>query len=332
MSGLEIEIFKEHSLVSKGIETFLNRAVLPFTDEKLKEPYLDQFPTASKNFSICLEGLLGLTFRHPIKMLPFLKGINNWGTTYFKAQRKSLEGDCYLVYTQTDHKIPFIKEKDVVYIYMIAQLSYVVGEVANILPYNDMKIAVNSFIELNRIGTETYNSCPTVMPRYTDHDRFLLKIVQKIDRPLNCCPSLHIAYSILLYNIGKKVAGLPRRNPKAWESVETTAIEMFNSVLYTKQHSLADVAMGVEAAKMAFEKYYKGVKFDNLLHLFPKMQKDNPQIPYHEIERIHGLVDDLRTGKRDTLARIVKAYLEKNNYPLVKPEDIESGNLSRYWD
>jgi len=62
------------------------------------------------------------------------------------------------------------------------------------------------------------------------------------------------------------------------------------------------------------------------------MQKDNPHIPYHEIERIHGLVGDLRTGKRDTLARIVRAYLETNDYPLIKPEDIESGTLSRYWD
>lgn len=335
MSGLEIEIFKEKSLVSRGIETFLESIVLPFTDKEFKEPYLKQFPTAAKNFSICLEGLLKLAVCHPIKMIPFLEGINNWGTTYFEAQRQALNSECYLVYTPIDHKIPFIEEKDVMYIYMIAQLSYIVGEVADILPYQDMKTAVNSFIELNRIGSETYNSCPTVMPRYTNHNRFLLKIVQQIDRPLNCCPSLHIAYSILLYNIGKQVVNLPRRNPKAWQSVETTAIEMFNSVLYTKQHSITDVAMGMQAANMAFEKYYPGLKFDNLLDLFPRMQRDNPCIPYDEIKRIHDEVGDLKTGNHQTLARVVENYLKKNNYPLINQKDIESKKFlkkfSEYW-
>ena len=194
-----------------------------------------------------------------------------------------------------------------------------------------MITAVDSFIELNQMGAETYNYCPTVMPRYTNHDRFLLKIVQQIDKPLNCCPSLHIAYSILLYNIGKQVVDLPRRNFRAWQSVETTAIEMFNSVLYTKQHSITDVVMGIEAAKMAFEKYYPGLKCDDLIRLFPKMQKDNPCIPYNEIKRIHNEVSDLKTGHRDVLAHLVKKYLQKNNYPLIKPEDIESGKLLEYW-
>jgi hypothetical protein len=93
---------------------------------------------------------------------------------------------------------------------------------------------------------------------------------------------------------------------------------MFNSVLYTKQHSLLDVAFGILCAQLVFEARYEGA-FDDLTHAFDGMRAEHP-IPYDEIVAIYGEARAMhRAGEplADTLGR----YLREHGYRTVPPDE-----------
>jgi hypothetical protein len=285
-----------------------------------------QFTEASRNVEIAAKGLINIATSHPIKVLPILGTIGNYLTTYFGAQKKGQGEKQWLIYTSEDDQIPFKPEWDTFYSYMVSQITTLTYEVVDMSKFKDVRKISALFRDLNHLGERMFNSMPTRMVRITDHERLSLHAVQALDAPLNCCPSLHIGYSVTIDNLCEHVLDLPNKKPDVWKNVRAASTGMFNSVLYTKQHSMIDVAFGILAAKIVLRKHYPHIPFNNFgEHLPPATD-----IPYKRIGELYYGANEIygeeltKKSDLDPLVRTAKRVFAQEKYPLVNADDVDS--------
>jgi len=309
-------VFQRSTAFSRALRWSLRRTVLPLTAAEHRTAYAEQFDDASRNLEIAIEGLGKLINRHTMKTLTVSRGVWHWGSTYFGAQRRVKKRDRYLVYTDLDHRVPFLPDQDILYAYMVSQVAFLANELAALLTRSELADIARAFMEANRIGAEAFERYPTVMPRLVDHDRLSLRVVQYLDAPVNCCPSLHIAYALLLDNVARSLGDRLADRADVLESVRTSTVGMFNSVLYTKQHSLLDVAFGILCAREVFEARFGG-GFDDLTTVFPDLAAEHP-IPYDTIVQILYEATVLRRSA-DSLADALGRYLDTRGFVTVGP-------------
>ncbi len=308
--------FARSSPFSRWLRRRLEAVIIPRSDPQYRRAYVEQFGDASRNVEIAVEGLGRLLRDHPFKSLLVLRTLSDWLFRYFGTQKDLAQTDRYLVYTEHDSHIPFQPEQDILYTYMLAQIAYIANELAEIASPTRMKHITEGFMEMNRLGVEAFSRFPSVMPRYTEHDRLSLRVIQHLDKPLNCCPSLHIAYSLFLDGVADLIVRPLPEKREAFQSVRYSTIGMFNSVLYTKQHSILDVAFGMLCAEMVFVRWFQR-PFDNFVSTFPELASQHP-IPYDEIERMYNEARQIsRGGGGRSLAETLGIYLERHGYPLV---------------
>jgi|GEM_PF-1877513 len=278
--------FKEETLTGAILQKILRSIILPLSDPAKRAAYSGQFAEASRNVEIVVEKLFALAIGKP--GIAWMTGgvIVDWLFSYHGAQRTSLDQARYVVYTEYDHRIPFFPGEDTMYSYMISQAVFFAHALSGIVTHAQFTNIVAVFCEANRLGSEIYNNEQTIMPRFTVHDRLSLSAVQMLDKPLNCCPSLHIAYSLLIDNFASIYIQSVHGKEKLFESLRYSTLRMFNSVLYTKQHALVDVAFGMLCAKKAFETKFDR-PFDDLSAHFPALSRKNPEIDYERILAIY---------------------------------------------
>ena len=316
--AVKTRLFERSSAFSRMLRWSLRRTVLPLTSAEHRDAYAEQFDDSSRNLEIVVEGLGQLINRHTLKTATLSRGVFHWWSAYFGAQRGTKKRDRYLVYTDLDHAVPFVPDQDILYAYMVTQIAFLANELAEVLSRAELAGIARAFMDLNRIGAETFERYPTVMPRFVDHDRLSLRIVQYLDAPVNCCPSLHIAYALLLDNLARSLGERLADKVDVLESVRTSTVGMFNSVLYTKQHALVDVAFGILCAREVFEaRFARG--FDDLTSVFPDLAREHP-IPY---DAIVGMLDEATRLRRsnDSLADALGRYLDVHGFVTVGPND-----------
>ena len=316
--NVETKEFQEVPAVSKLLRAGLKKIIIPFSDKENKDSYIEQFDLASRNVEITLEGLAKLFLNNPIKGLYVMAGLKNWMGEYFTAQKTSSDKDRFLVYTEADNAIPFKPEEDIIYTYMMAQVAFVVNELVDVIPRKGIKHVAGAFQDANKLAVSVYNEYQTTVPRFLGHKRISLKIIQATDKPINCCPSLHITYSMLLDNVGEMLLDGAAKKDRVMESIRYSTLRMFNSVLYTKQHSLLDVSFGMLCAKMAFEARFNR-KFNDLTDTFEAMQQEHPTIDYGIIEKVYRAGVDASNNK--SLHEIVGGDLTSNGYLKVKADE-----------
>ena len=312
---VDTEEYRRSSAFSRLLRRGLRRAILPRCDAEKRPAYAEQFDEGSRNVEIMVEGLLGLLRRHPIKTAHILRALQHWRGTYYPMQNECRERLGYLIYTQHDRPIPFIPESDTLYAYMVCQISYVARQIAELVSVAQMRHVADTFMELNSTAIEAFRQHPTLMPRLTDHDRITLMVVQKIDDPTNCCPSLHIAYSMLLDNLAQFLIRPMRKKAEVFTAIRYSTIGMFNSVLYTKQHSILDVAFGMLCARLVFEKAYD-YPYDDFTSSFAELQTQHP-IPYGEIAALYHEACELQR-EHGSLSDTLGAFLRLHGYPRLR--------------
>ncbi|MBI5398571.1 hypothetical protein HZB03_03850 [Candidatus Woesearchaeota archaeon] len=316
--NVDLVEFQNPSAFSKALREILRRIIIPLSDEENREAYNQQWDVASRNIELTVEGLAKLLARHPIFGAYAVGGVVNWLHDYFSAQQESVLKQRHLVYTEYDKKIPFRPEEDIMYVYMIAQIASIINKTCSRLSRQEFKHLVETFQEANDIAVDVFKQYPTTMPRFTDHKRLSLKVVQKLDKPINCCPSLHIGYSMLLDNVAR-IMILPQ-NPGVFEALRYSTLRMFNSVLYTGQHSIIDVAFGMVLARKVFESAYN-TNYHDLTDAFGAMHQQQPSIDYKEIQRIY----EYGAAASGSLTDIVGEYLAANGYAKVNPDEDING-------
>jgi len=311
--AVETEEFHRKSLIINSTNWALKKGIVSFCDERNKQEYSKQLDVAAQNVGLLVDNLLNFNIMH----LPVLgSGIMGWAKNYFHSQNSCKDKEKYLVYTNLDNKIPFIPEEDVMYTYMIAQLAYIGRKMSEHLPVRDMKKLVDSFIDISALGTEAFDVAPTIMPRFHNHNRINLKVIQALDKPLTCCPSLHIAYSLLLDNVAENLLK-DKLEPEVLNSIRYSSKRMFNSVLYTKQHSLIDIAFGTLSSKISFENNFDK-EFNDFTEFYAELQGENPHVNYGKLydmylEALYNYEENLDFGDA------VLNYFEDHDFPRVRP-------------
>lgn len=262
-------------------------------------------------------------FAHAPRILCTKKGrillsiVLEWKKRYLDIQdgvRQKQE--FYYVHTPLDDKIPFVPEECRDYNMIIVQLAKIANRIAKHADLEYVQRVFDCFVYNTDISKEVFQGCPTLMPRHIEHDDLNLKIVQRYDQPVNCCPSLHIAFSLLGYNVGKPYLG-----EEELAEVQETVGNMANSVLYTKQHALVDISFGILAARMAFERCFPGQEFEDFTGRYTLMKERYPEIAYDEILRLYRRCIELKEEGMK-LVDIVRTCLNENGYRKVKAEEV----------
>lgn len=262
-----------------------------------------------KDLSLVLKEAIALGLRHPLKTAIIAQGIWRCQDSYFSVQHERNESP-YFVYNEHDQKIPFRPQESRTYNDLLPLLLTVLKTGIQEHPREEVQKLADCFLTTNKIAQEVYRTAQTIMPRFTVHQQWGLHLVQWVDSPVNCCPSLHVAFSSLMYNLREDLIP-PNKQPEAEYSLE----RMASAVLYTKQHALIDVAFGFLCARIAFERHY-GAFTDDLAERSASLQEEHPSIPYQMILDIYqqGKEQYRRGG---TLAEIVNDHLRDEDYPKV---------------
>lgn len=317
-----IPAFQRPTWFSRALRQVLHATVLPRFGDAHREAYEAQFDETSRNAEIAVEGLGRLVNRHALSVAPVVGAVGNWARHYFGAQRKAAEQPRYLVYTDLDAAIPFRPEADTLYAYMVTQVTTLAHELADVLPLREQRHAIGAFTDMNTVGAEAFQRFPTVMPRFTDHARLGLRVVQALDRPLNCCPSLHIAYAIMIEDVATAAFSPHPDKAAVLDAVREVTGGMVDSVLYTKQHAILDVAFGILCARLVHERRFERT-FVEPTALLQHGPGPHP-IPCSAIVELYEEACwwHARAGE---LAGALGGFLRDHRYPLVGPdEEIEA--------
>src|SRR3989344_4401917 len=308
--------FKKNSIISKLTNLLLKSSILPFCDKKNQLIYREQFNEASRSIEIIVDNILNFNIKHtPILLYCITNGLISYHGTQSKIKTKKK----FLVYTQYDHKIPFVPEEDVMYTYLLSQLAYIGKQASEVLSKKEIKQLTDCVIDLNNSAKEIFLDVPTTMPRFYNHNRINLKAIQLLDKQVNCCPSLHIGFSLLFDNISEKILNGKIEDNSFFESIRYSTKRMFNSVANVKQHSIIDIAGGTLLAKIIFERNFEE-DFNDLTSEYPEMQKINHHFNYNILNEMYNEILDLYYYTKD-FSKTFLFYLKDKGYPEMFPED-----------
>lgn len=246
------------------------------------------------------------------------QSFDTWDRLYFNGQQVGSRNPAFVTYTEEETQIPFSPHRDHDYASLMTMISHVGAELVKKGDREKVIGGIHALDSLHELANATFTGATSCMARYTDHDRISLGVVQKHDAPVNCAPSLHVADSLLLYNMVKYW-----NRHGAYDELERfthdKALDMIPTVLDVKQHSLTDVACGMLAAQMVCDKI--GIGFDDLSDpLSNGVRERHPHVPF---DQILINLDQLRYVKRHEslgdLRDIVLAFYEARNFPITGP-------------
>ncbi len=158
---------------------------------------------------------------------------------YFSAAHFSPFSPNYLPLTWLDKQLPLIPWTIWVYVslYPLCILGFLLYE-------NERNLSKQAWLFLltQVIAFFIFLFWPTIYPRdifsATPHSSFMLDWIWRVDKPLNCCPSLHVANCFLI-----SFGFLPENHRRLfWFLLFSVVISL--STLTTKQHYAIDVLCG----------------------------------------------------------------------------------------
>jgi len=309
----DIAEFQRQSTVRKAVQRALHAYVMHQVEPEMRPVYETHFAEASRNVEIAVDHMGQMFLRRPGHALCVVEAVADFIRRYYPAMKHGVERERWLIYTEHDHRVPFVAESDILYVYMAAQLGYVAHALATRLPLRAMHKMSRGFMEMNTLAIEAFEAHPTTMPRWDGRHRISLRILHAIDEPTNCAPSLHIAYALYLDNVTRHVLGGEPRYHSVCAAVRCATRGMFNSVLYTKQHAVLDVAFGMLVGRRVFLRRFGG-SYDDLRDEFPALMREHA-IPFDAIAEMYAELLEREEGGRRPIAEVLGEYLRDHGYP-----------------
>ncbi len=188
---------------------------------------------------IFLKELIRFALKKPFKFIHSFGAMIYCGHIYFRAQRQTKNRVKHFVDNAGEDAIPYNGKYDFYYLGVFIKFVQV------------LRMAPGKYIHLfskaSLLAEEVFLKYPTTVKR-TAGVRSGVKLIQKIDKSLNCCPSLHVAYAVLLFNIANTF-----KDKKFVRKLQTFTVNVLSSILYLKQHAMIDISTGILCAKIAWE-------------------------------------------------------------------------------
>jgi len=142
--------------------------------------------------------------------------------------------------------------------------------------------AVESFVDkltdLNKIAGSVYRTAhsTTQRPKYLKHPKFVM--IHLFDPHLNCIPSLHVIVACHAMNELSQLADSLKLKDAAVikQELENGAVEIVESVLLIKQHSINCVAAGLFCLSSVYSSFSENDALSFVKKLFTRLEKDLP--------------------------------------------------------
>ena len=185
---------------------------------------------------------------------------------YFSNRRFPKNQEFYVVYTNVDHSIPF--QPNSALDYWLINLKFIpisieLGDAISGESFSDIR---HAYVDIAKEGGAAFREVPTIMPHFTEHSGYALRVAQTVLKPINCSPSLHTAAPFFAYNVGARY--FPEKEPELRQHIG----DVISTVIKTKLHALIDIAFGMFLSKRTI-KDELGLDFCDLESFFTQEQK-----------------------------------------------------------
>ncbi|MFA6531231.1 MAG: hypothetical protein WCT31_05855, partial [Candidatus Micrarchaeia archaeon] len=151
-----------------------------------------------------------LHIAHPIKAVKTWKWFSTWKREYLHAWVENAGKQHYSVDRDVDRKIVHEPVYGFYYLKMYADIVSFTRRLAHKLSTEEFERAISVFMRATEIAGRIFRECPTTTSLGAKpYDHAPLRLIQLLDTPVNCCPSLHIAYLSLMENFSR-MYGLPQ--------------------------------------------------------------------------------------------------------------------------
>lgn len=192
-------------------------------------------------------------YKNVIKKLPIAFVIVACSLIYAKVNSITvLKTKIYCVPSKLDDMIPFVKyfiiPYVIWYVYIVFYLFYYVV-------YNEKKFLKITFGIASGmlICVAIYYFFPTYVPRPNvdgkDFFSALVRLIYSKDYPYNCCPSIHVFETVLVYEYVHKDDTIKKRRKVVSAAI---GVSIIISTLFIKQHYVIDVVTGIALAFVVY--------------------------------------------------------------------------------
>lgn len=219
-----------------------------------------------------------------------------------------------MVYTSLDHAIPFQPQSASDYWLVNFRFLPVSVKLANSLSKERFQAMRESYRELVTEGVAAFRQAPTVMPHFTLKDSAAARSARTLLKPINCCPSLHTASPVFLYNLG--AAYFPEMEP----ILRRYLMDIISVIIKAKFHAVIDIAFGILLARRIIENRL-GLEFRSMDTFFTHEQERQDGIPYQLIFTMYREIAVLEAsmgGQSASLPLVMERYFQQTGLPRVR--------------
>ena len=191
-----------------------------------------------------------------------------WYSTYFGAQklargRKAMRTDTYL-----DQRVPIEEQAIYPYLFATIYLPASVLVLLNSLTNVEFDSAIQAYESMILTAKNAFCCNPTRIKSREMLTHPVTKLLQSIDGPTNCFPSLHVALVTLSYEILKNAKSQER---SLLPAMKQSCIDICRATVKTRQHSILDVIGGIALSEQTYRKYFGGATDDLLSLILPEL-------------------------------------------------------------
>jgi len=233
---------------------------------------------------------------------------------YFGNRRFPANQEYYVVYTSLDQAVPFQPESASRYWLINFSFLPTALRLGNTVPDERFQAIRAAYREIVKEGVSAFRKAPTIMPHFSLSDSSAARAARTLLKPINCCPSLHTASPLFLYNLGAEY--LPGAEPALRKHIG----DIVSTVIKAKFHAIIDVAFGMLLTRRILENSL-GLEFRSLETFFIEEQGKQDQVPYEHIFRMYREIYELEKtmgGEETTLAKIMERYFQEIGLPCVR--------------
>ncbi len=232
-------------------------------------------------------------FKHPVRPVMIGKLALVWYAAYFGAQENTNLPDAATTDTRLDERVPI--DEQAIYPYLFAclylpSLGILLIDHLNDEQYNHAMLAFQKIIQESE---KIFLKKPTRLKSRRQLTHPLTHLLQSIDGPTNCFPSLHVALVTLAYQIIRDARTIEIQQIRA---ARESCIDICRATLKTRQHSIVDVIGGLALSDKIYSEFFEGTPEDLLGAILLELQPNElatAQSMIHDSSDLLNLFENL---------------------------------------
>lgn len=206
-------------------------------------------------------------FNRPTRMVSLTRLGYQWYRSYFGAQKLAVFETATVTETPVDRRISLDEQGIYPYLFTTLYLTYAGWLMISKLSEEHYQNALSAYLSVITEAEQVFSKRPSKLSnRAQAHP--LTQWLQSVDGPTNCYPSLHVALSLLAYQV---MRNSPDTNPESKRVLKKICIDQCRSTMKIRQHSVIDVIGGYALARNAYRKFMGSQFKGHMAEILPEL-------------------------------------------------------------